>query len=184
MVTTSQRLNRVGRHLDESMGVRSADAPAQLSPVASPKDAGRRRQRNAGRIEIDRVIPDPDQPRTEFDEDSLKRLAASIQAKGQLMAIRIRWSELHQKWIIVSGERRWRASKLAGLPMIDCVFHEGDMTEAETLEQQLVESRTRPPGSRHLRQDANRRRGRPRLVPNGARVADEGLAAGIQSPAR
>ncbi|REJ87821.1 MAG: ParB/RepB/Spo0J family partition protein [Planctomycetota bacterium] len=140
MATTSQLLNDVSRNLDESMGVRSTDLRTPLSPVPSPKDAGRRRRRDAGRIEIDRVIPDPEQPRTEFNDDALRRLAASIRAKGQLMAIRIRWSDLHSKWIIVSGERRWRAARLAGLKTIDCVFHDDDLSEAEVLEQQLVEN--------------------------------------------
>jgi len=140
MATTSQLISDASRNLDESMGVRSTDVRTALSPVPSPKDAGRRRQRNAGRIEIDRVIPDPDQPRTDFPEDAIQRLAASIRAKGQLMAIRVRWSESYQKWIIISGERRWRAARLAGLQMIDCVFHEDPLAEAEVLEQQLVEN--------------------------------------------
>lgn len=110
-----------------------------LSPVPSPRDAGRRRQRDAGRIEIERVVPDPAQPRSEFDADALRNLAQSM-AKKQLLPIRVRWSESHQTWIIVSGERRWRAAKMAGLTMIDCVFHEQELTQAEVLEEQLVEN--------------------------------------------
>lgn len=139
MATTSQLLNDVSRNLDESMGVRSTDVRTTLSPVPSPKDTGRRRQRDAGRIEIDRVVPDPDQPRTQFNEDALRNLAKSI-ARKQLLPIRVRWSEPHKKWFIISGERRWRAAKLAGLQMIDCVFHERELTPAEVLEEQLVEN--------------------------------------------
>jgi ParB family chromosome partitioning protein len=40
----------------------------------------------------------------------------------------------------VAGERRWRATKRAGLPTIDCYFHEGDLTRPEVLEQQLIEN--------------------------------------------
>ncbi len=43
-------------------------------------------------------------------------------------------------WVIISGERRWRATKLAGLPTIDCHFHEAGLTRSEVLEQQLIEN--------------------------------------------
>jgi ParB family chromosome partitioning protein len=54
--------------------------------------------------------------------------------------IRVRWSESAGKWVIISGERRWRATRLAGLPTIDCHFHEGELTQSEILEQQLIEN--------------------------------------------
>ncbi|MBC7816478.1 MAG: ParB/RepB/Spo0J family partition protein, partial [Planctomycetaceae bacterium] len=89
---------------------------------------------------IDKVIPDPDQPRTEFDEDAIERLSKSIEEKGQLSPIRVRWSEKLEKWIIIAGERRWRATRKAGLPTIDCYFHEGDLSKSDILEQQLIEN--------------------------------------------
>jgi ParB family chromosome partitioning protein len=45
-----------------------------------------------------------------------------------------------QKWIIIAGERRWRATKRAGLPTIDCYFHEDELSKSEVLEQQLIEN--------------------------------------------
>jgi ParB family chromosome partitioning protein len=114
MASTSSILNNLGNHLDESMGVRVTGVKPQLSPVSSRKDVGRRRLRNVGSIAIDRVIADPHQPRTQFSDEGLQRLASSIRAKGQLLPIHVRWSSDMDKWVIVSGERRWRAAQAAG----------------------------------------------------------------------
>lgn len=140
MATTSSILHGVSRNLDESMGVRGAEVASRLGPVASPKDVGRRRLRKAGTIDIDRVIPDPEQPRTEFSEEGIRRLATSIRTTGQLLPIHVRWSETASSWVIVSGERRWRAAKAAGLGTIDCYFTHDDMLPSDRLEQQLVEN--------------------------------------------
>lgn len=140
MASTRSKLDQISEHLEESMGVRKGDAEPRLSPFPLNKDAGRQPLRNIGRLEIDKVIADPEQPRIDFDEEALDRLAASIRDKGQLSAIRVRWSDAHQKWIIVAGERRWRATKQAGLATIDCYFHESDISRSEVLEQQLIEN--------------------------------------------
>ena len=139
MTTTQDTLNRVESFLDESIG-QSAVAPANLAPVSNPKDAGRTATRNTGRVDIDRVIPDLDQPRESFAPEALERLAQSLRDKGQLHPIHVRWSESSEKWVVVSGERRWRASKLAGLTTIECRFHEADMAESEIRELQLIEN--------------------------------------------
>jgi ParB family transcriptional regulator, chromosome partitioning protein len=110
------------------------------APAPRDRGAGRRPLRNVGRVEIGMVIPDPEQPRTEFADGALARLAQSIYDKGQLSPIRVRWSDAAGKWVIIAGERRWRATKLAGLPTIDCHFHEGELTQSEILEQQLIEN--------------------------------------------
>src|SRR6266446_6695243 len=107
MATTRQVLEDIGGHLEESMGVRERDLRPQLSPVPRHRDAGRRPLRNIGQVHINLVIPDPDQPRAEFSEEALERLAQSIREKGQLSPIRVRWSEDVGKWIIIFGERRW-----------------------------------------------------------------------------
>ena len=140
MATTQRNLERLQPHLDESIGYRQSQASPQLSPVPSPKDVGRRPLRNVARIAVEQVIPDPSQPRTEFSSESIQRLAKSIQEKGQLAPIRVRWSDEFSKWMIVCGERRWRAAKLAGLDVLDCCFVDGEISEAEKLEQQMIEN--------------------------------------------
>lgn len=140
MASTRSTLESVASHLAESIGQRSEGASPRLSPVAAPKDAGRRPVRNFGRIDVDRVMADPGQPREAFTEESIDRLAKSIQEKGQLTPIRVRWSDAYQSWMIIAGERRWRATRRAGLPNIECYFHEGELAPSEILEQQLIEN--------------------------------------------
>lgn len=69
------------------------------------------------RIPIDRVIPNPDQPRKRFDEEPLAELAASIRESGLLQPVTVRKAE-RGLYVIIAGERRWRASKRAGLTAI------------------------------------------------------------------
>lgn len=140
MVSTRNLLERVNSHLEESIGVRPTDSRPQLSPIASARDIGRRTNRQFGRIDIDRVRPDPQQPRTEFDETTLQQLADSIRDKGQLAPIRVRWSDEQSVWLIISGERRWRAAKLAGLATVDCFFQEQPLSPTQILEEQLIEN--------------------------------------------
>lgn len=142
MATRRSSLESISGNLEESLGVRSAAmrAPVALSPVPHGKDIGRTPLRNVGRIEVHRIVPDPDQPRTEFTEEALDRLAQSIRDKGQLSPIRVRWSEELTQWVIVSGERRWQASIKAGLKTIDCCFHDDALSRSEILEQQLIEN--------------------------------------------
>lgn len=138
--STRATLDTFAGNLEESMGVRLAELRPKLSPVANRKDSGRKPIRNVGKIDINNVIPDPEQPRIEFSQEAIERLSQSIRDKGQLSPIRVRWSDEYEKWIIISGERRWRATKLAELPTIDCYFHEADITRSEILEEQLIEN--------------------------------------------
>ena len=67
-------------------------------------------------------------------------LAADLRRRGQLHPVHVRWSDELEKWIIITGERRWRAAQQAGLTWVDCFFHEEPLTRAQTLELQLVEN--------------------------------------------
>ncbi len=140
MSSTRNLLKKADANLKESIGLRPAESRPQLSPVAMAKDIGRRANRSFGRIEIDRVQPDPDQPRVEFNAEALQNLTDSIREKGQLAPIRVRWSDQRNTWLIISGERRWRACKQAGLKMIDCNFQEQALSETQILEEQLIEN--------------------------------------------
>ena len=140
MASTRQSLDAFATNMQESMGVRQVELRPVLAPAPAKKDAGRRPLRNVGRIIVSQVIPDPDQPRIEFSEEELEQLALSIRDKGQFSPIQVRWSESLEKWIIISGERRWRAAQRAGVAEIDCYFQEGELTPSEILEQQLIEN--------------------------------------------
>ncbi|MFD2101335.1 ParB/RepB/Spo0J family partition protein [Flagellimonas iocasae] len=87
-------------------------------------------------LEIGLVSPDPAQPRKTFDEHSLNRLAQSIAEHGVLQPITVRKSD--DNYIIVMGERRFRASKLAGLTTIPAMVR--DYVDADVLEVQIIEN--------------------------------------------
>lgn len=93
---------------------------------------------NAKEIELRRIEPDPDQPRTTFDEERLEELAASIKAEGVLQPIVVRYDEKRDVYIIVHGERRWRASQIAEQKTIPALVR--DVPEERRLLQQLMEN--------------------------------------------
>ena len=132
----------------ESMGrppVRDRDAPC-IGPGRGPlpdRLQGIARSKNAAEIPLDKIDRDPDQPREEFEPAALRRLAESIRVRGQLQPIRVRWDEERSLYIIVCGERRWRAAGMAGLTTMSCVIMDGPISSAELLSLQLVENLVR-----------------------------------------
>ncbi len=77
-------------------------------------------------IRIADIIPNPTQPRTEFDEEALEELAESIKQLGLIQPITVKRSG--DKYIIISGERRWRAAEKAGLEALPAYIREVDDT--------------------------------------------------------
>ena len=77
-------------------------------------------------IKLSEIIPNPTQPRTEFDEESLEELAESIRQLGLIQPITVKRDG--EKYIIISGERRWRASQKAGLEAMPAYIREVDDT--------------------------------------------------------
>ncbi|MBR3682980.1 MAG: ParB/RepB/Spo0J family partition protein [Tidjanibacter sp.] len=88
-------------------------------------------------IDVESIIPNPKQPRTIFDDDALEELANSIATLGLIQPITVR-REQDGKYIIISGERRWRASRLAGRKTIPAYIREAD--DKELHEMALVEN--------------------------------------------
>jgi ParB family chromosome partitioning protein len=109
--------------------------PAHLRGVVRSKDVSQ--------IEVDRIDRDPEQPREEFDPEGLGRLAHSLRTRGQLQPISVRWDEGRGVYLIVCGERRWRAAKMAGLPTLTCIILERPAGPGELLALQLVENALR-----------------------------------------
>jgi ParB family chromosome partitioning protein len=140
---------RFGQNLGESLGVRAGmpgagggigPSPGGPFPRETSPDDGRTRARDAGHMEIDRIVPDPDQPRKEFSDDAIERLAASLLKHGQLMPIRVRWNAAIGKWLVISGERRYRAALRAGLKTVACVFADDGLSPSEILQEQIIEN--------------------------------------------
>lgn len=92
---------------------------------------------NIAEIEIDRIIENPHQPRTLFHEEALEELAASVQELGIIQPITVR-KVPEGNFQIISGERRFRAAKMAGLETIPAYVRLAD--DQEMLEMALVEN--------------------------------------------
>jgi ParB family chromosome partitioning protein len=75
-------------------------------------------------IAVDKIDPNPEQPRTEFGD--LTELTASIAEKGVLEPLLVKPSRSTARWMIIAGERRWRAARQAGLLEVPCVEMEVD----------------------------------------------------------
>jgi ParB family chromosome partitioning protein len=88
------------------------------------------------RVAIERLKPNPKQPRRSFEKEALKELAASIREKGLLQPVVVRPSG--DNYEIVAGERRWRAAKTAGLTEVPVVVKELD--DREALELAIIEN--------------------------------------------
>jgi len=90
-------------------------------------------------IAVDKIDPNPEQPRTEFGD--LTELTASIAEKGVLEPLLVKPSRSTGRWMIIAGERRWRAARLAGLLEVPCVEMEVD--EGTVAEIALIENMQR-----------------------------------------
>ena len=94
-------------------------------------------------ITLAELMPDPSQPRKTFPDDEIQRLAASIAARGVLQPLRVMWDEQRQVWLILTGESRYRAAKLAGLETVPCIPVAGELSEADRLADRLTENNVR-----------------------------------------
>lgn len=136
-------------NIDESMGGgRSTRAAIPGVSPAAPRAVPSRlqgitRSGNAAEVPVDKIARDDDQPREEFDPDALARLAASLKERGQLQPIRVRWSEERGQYVIICGERRWRAAMMAGMATMSCVIADGPIEPGELLAIQLIENALR-----------------------------------------
>ena len=102
----------LGRGLDAIFGTDAVDA--KLKPMSQMSE-----------IDITEIIPNPTQPRTQFDEEALDELADSIRQLGVIQPITVKKSG-DGKYIIISGERRWRAAQRADLTSLPAYIREVD----------------------------------------------------------
>jgi ParB family chromosome partitioning protein len=99
--------------------------------LARPNDAQR-----VVVIELDKIIPNPDQPRKTFDEEALNELAASIERHGLIQPITVKKTETTdtEQYILVAGERRFRAHQLLGKTEINAIITKGNPDEIALIE--------------------------------------------------
>lgn len=95
------------------------------------KKNGRLESRKVLELPVESISPNPDQPRSSFSPVALEELAASILEHGILQPLTVRKGE--EGYLLISGERRWRAAKLAGLDTVPCILTDVDQEESALL---------------------------------------------------
>lgn len=101
------------------------------------KSQGEKREHEIKDIDIRKIKPNPYQPRDRFAEESLTELANSIENKGVLQPVTVREVQ-YDNFELVTGERRWRAAKKAGLDTIPAIIR--DFKDDEMMEVALIEN--------------------------------------------
>ncbi|MGC9316602.1 MAG: ParB/RepB/Spo0J family partition protein [Armatimonadota bacterium] len=96
------------------------------------------RSRSVLEVSVDKLEPNPFQPRHRLNEESLEELTLSIEAHGVVQPVVVRRTDEPEVFQIIAGERRWRAAKRAGLQTVPCVVQDAD--DEKTLELALVEN--------------------------------------------
>ena len=124
--------NVLGRGLDD-MGL-GKGLDALIDTHSEVKTEG---SSNLSEVEIAQIEPNPNQPRREFDQEALQELASSIRELGIIQPITLRKMD-GQKYQIIAGERRWRASQLAGLTKIPAYIV--SVEDQNAMEMALVEN--------------------------------------------
>jgi len=100
-------------------------------------DSGHRSPAGVRQIPIDRIDPNPEQPRLEFDDAALDELAASIREHGVLQPVLVR-PRPGNRFQLIAGERRWRASRRAGQDAIPALVE--DIDDETALEISIIEN--------------------------------------------
>ena len=108
---------------------------AAILPESEVTEAGELRE-----LPVSLIKPNPSQPRTNFNEEALAALAASIEATGVVQPLLVRPLP-DGSYELVAGERRWRAAQQAGLEKVPAVVR--DQAEAERLQAALIENMVR-----------------------------------------
>ena len=117
-------------------GLRSLIRERPPQPAPKPPVAARPGQ-GLEQIDLDRISPNPEQPRQQFDQANLEQLAASLRRDGLLQPVVVR-PRADGGFELIAGERRWRAAQLAGLMKIPALIRK--VGDEQMLELALIEN--------------------------------------------
>ena len=106
--------------------------PKQKQEVSQSSSAG-----EVSELEISKIFPNPNQPRKNFDEEALQELASSIKIHGVIQPLVVNKAD-DGKYMIIAGERRWRASNMVGLEKVPVVIK--NYTEKQVKEIAIIEN--------------------------------------------
>lgn len=130
----------LGRGLGALLGggpAATPSAPPAVAPATRPgPSAAADTRERVQRVALSRIRPSPFQPRKDFTDEALRELADSIKEQGVVQPLIVRAQPDHLE--LIAGERRWRASQLAGLAEVPVIVREASDTEA--LELALIEN--------------------------------------------
>ena len=110
------------------------EAPVEVPPAPAPAAAPARGL--PLEVDLDRIVPNPRQPRLQMEQGPLEELAQSIRANGIIQPILVRRSG--DRYEIIAGERRWRAAQIAGLLRVPVVVRE--IEDNQLLQVALIEN--------------------------------------------
>jgi ParB family transcriptional regulator, chromosome partitioning protein len=130
----------LGKGLHSLLPVRKPDTHTAAAPAPAVEAAPQKPEAPGGGIRqlpIDRVSPNPDQPRRDFEQAALLELAQSIEREGIIQPIIVR-NTAQNEYQIIAGERRWRAAKLAHLTEVPVIVRTAD--DEQVLELAIVEN--------------------------------------------
>ena len=123
-----QRRGALGKGITSLLGDFSENTNSNIVDPAANAKSGAGHPDSGGMLYVDvlQIEPNPAQPRKLFEEKALGDLAASLRQDGFLQPIVVsRLEETPGRYMIVAGERRWRASQLAGLKVVPVIVKEG-----------------------------------------------------------
>jgi len=112
------------------------EAPAEAAPPPAPAPAAAAPKGVPLEVDLDRIVPNPRQPRLQMDQGPLEELAQSIRVNGIIQPILVRRSGDHYE--IIAGERRWRAAQIAGLLRVPVIVRE--IADGQLLQVALIEN--------------------------------------------
>ena len=104
----------LGRGLESLFAIYDNEEPAVSTNETKPTAPSTNKTNGVTEIDVFKIIPNPNQPRKHFDEEALQELASSIKLHGVIQPLVVNKSD-NDQYLIIAGERRWRASKMAGL---------------------------------------------------------------------
>lgn len=141
-----EKLPALGKGL-ESLIPKKMSPPEAHNTNPPPSDESTVRKEAIFYIETEKIVPNPEQPRTEFDPDRLKELARSIKEHGILQPLVVTKIETEKPdggievtYQLIAGERRLRASKMVGLPRVPVIIRKTGSREKEKLELAIIEN--------------------------------------------
>ncbi len=118
----------LGRGLSALMADVNLDVPSAASET----------RRSELMLPVEKIVPNPDQPRRDFQPEALKDLADSLRQKGVIQPLIVRRKPGQDLYEIVAGERRWRAAQIAQLHELPVIVR--DFSDSEVLEIAIIEN--------------------------------------------